>query len=410
MSLTLDHPRNGHKASYDHGINLERVLSWRSASDLGQFHALVKAAPLRSVVIEIHPDCAEQLLRVANIANRPLTQKHAASLKNQMDEGIFELTGDTLKIGTDGRLLDGQHRLDACVRAGRPITVHVVFGIDPAVFDLLDQGRKRTAGDILAREGVREYNVLAGAARWRPVLVQGQRGRAQTNRTIRRMVMEDFPDLGEYVKDARLINAAFKHPPSLICAILHEIGQQSPKLSQQFAHEWVHGARVGRNENFDVLSSRLMAIGRAGGGTIPAMVRAALIVITFNHWNAGEVASGRSLTWQKEWKFPKFEFDPTAFKKRKRDADDANTALGPTQLRALSILVDIRDSDGLSKITQREVAERMKISPAAAAYIVNSLLRDGVVAKVQEGSPGVATIYRVLPERVAEIKANASKA
>jgi hypothetical protein len=93
--------------------------------------ALIRRPPTNSRVIEFSPKLAEHILTKLNLNNRPMKTAKIKKYAEDLAEGLWGLTGDTIKFGTDGLLKDGQNRLSACVRAGRPMASHAVFGIDP---------------------------------------------------------------------------------------------------------------------------------------------------------------------------------------------------------------------------------------------------------------------------------------
>ena len=59
-------------------------------------------------------------------------------------------------------MLDGQHRLRACVETGISFETVLVTGLPDAVFTTLDQGSKRTLAQMLALGKVKNYTKCAG--------------------------------------------------------------------------------------------------------------------------------------------------------------------------------------------------------------------------------------------------------
>ena len=57
-------------------------------------------------------------------------------------------TGEVIKISKSGIVLDGQHRLYAIVKANIPIFLHIAYGIEESVSDVLDTGCGRSASDV----------------------------------------------------------------------------------------------------------------------------------------------------------------------------------------------------------------------------------------------------------------------
>lgn len=118
---------------------------------------------------ELHtftPDEAEYLLANHNNKNRRLSNTRARSLADAMKKGQWKLNGETIVFGSSGNVMTGQHRLRACVIAGLPLTTWVVRNVPDEYFSTMDQGAKKTAGEILGIDGETNSNYLAAVARW----------------------------------------------------------------------------------------------------------------------------------------------------------------------------------------------------------------------------------------------------
>lgn len=383
--------------------DFSKPLVWNTPEDsLEEFHWLVKNPPLHSVVIHIGPKMAESLLKLSNTRNRPKQKTHESNLGKAIDADAYELTGDTVKVSKKAILLDGQHRLGACVKSKAPLLTHVVFGLDDDIFDVIDQGKKRTPGDVLALCGVPEPTMVAGAVAWVLKLQAGSAGQlgggsggSITPRVVRGLATGKMKSIANYVKEARLINVAYKHPPTMIAAMLYLIGQNDPAVARDFAHEWVNGAKVGRNKNFDVLNQRLQAIAHQNGGAIARPVRAALVIQTFNYWHAGMVASPRALTWKKGWTFPSFEFDKGKFVEGKKVQDRENTSLDAVKYRVHLVLTKMQDKHGEAHMTQKEISELANVSPGSVSYVLSELCKGRQISQVRGGKKGAPASYRI---------------
>lgn len=87
-----------------------------------------------------------------NTKNRkinPVAVKHYSEI---LANGAWRLNGETIKFSRD-RLLDGQHRLHACVATSLMFQSIVIFGLEDESFDTIDTGRKRLASDIFSVSG-----------------------------------------------------------------------------------------------------------------------------------------------------------------------------------------------------------------------------------------------------------------
>lgn len=97
--------------------------------------------------------------------NRALVQGHADNLARQMASGLWANNGQSIVLGADGRVLDGQHRLTAIVKSGIGQTFVVVRGVDESAITTMDTGRARAASDVLSMHGYANARSLAAAVR-----------------------------------------------------------------------------------------------------------------------------------------------------------------------------------------------------------------------------------------------------
>jgi hypothetical protein len=137
-------------------------------------------AEIRAEMTEITPELAREWIRrheavvsanrVENGGkardNRQLRRDDVAGYARDIRAGNWSRNGETLKIARDGTVADGQHRLYACMQAGKPFWSIVVTGVDPEAQDTIDTGIKRRLSDQLSIGGERNATILASVARW----------------------------------------------------------------------------------------------------------------------------------------------------------------------------------------------------------------------------------------------------
>jgi hypothetical protein len=110
-----------------------------------------------------------------NTHNRRLIKGHVDTLVSSLERGEWMLNGETSKFARDGRLLDGQHRLSACVTAGVGFSTWVAYGVESEAFDTIDVNiRSRKTSDILGMHGKENATHLAACVKL--LWVFGQRG------------------------------------------------------------------------------------------------------------------------------------------------------------------------------------------------------------------------------------------
>lgn len=115
---------------------------------------------LKSEVKTITPEAAEKIWKHSNPGNRRVRKGHVKTLARAMEKGEFKNTGQGLIFDTKGKLLDGQHRLLACIEADTPIEILVTEGVDRENFRYIDRGATRSVRDDLDFAGYK-YAELA---------------------------------------------------------------------------------------------------------------------------------------------------------------------------------------------------------------------------------------------------------
>lgn len=113
---------------------------------------------------------ASWLLR--NQDNRNFSERTCAGYVRDITNDDWPFTGDPVRFAEDGRLLDGQHRLEAVKRTGIATLMTVITGLGKHTQRYMDGGRKRTAQDQLAIDKIPNYVTVAAIARmvilWNP--------------------------------------------------------------------------------------------------------------------------------------------------------------------------------------------------------------------------------------------------
>jgi hypothetical protein len=117
--------------------------------------------------INVTPDLAQRWLGV-NTANRKLKAANVTAFARDMVEGRWRTNGEAIKLAgppfAPTKLLDGQNRLHAVLKAGIPVRMLIVFGVDEDAQGTMDSGAKRTVADNLTIHGVKNAHVVASGA------------------------------------------------------------------------------------------------------------------------------------------------------------------------------------------------------------------------------------------------------
>lgn len=112
----------------------------------------------------LEPAFAKDLLDHLGV-NRPLNSKLVDEYARAMSEHRWRWVGDTIRLNSDLQVIDGQHRLAACVRSGVAMrNVILVTLKSPDAIKSIDRGKVRSLRDQLIIEGLGPIDscILAG--------------------------------------------------------------------------------------------------------------------------------------------------------------------------------------------------------------------------------------------------------
>lgn len=262
---------------------------------------------LNTVKQTITPAVAAAMLS-QNSKNRPLSRSHVEKLAASMTRGEWEVNGTTIKIADTGRLLDGQHRLTACVESGRPFDTLIVYGLPESSFSTIDQGiRARNVSDVLSIDtGSNMKNVSAALM----VLHQMRTSHEITmsagksydgfSVSIAREMLAKHRGIAESVSISYLI-PIFRNAQ---CAALHYLfGIVDGDLAGEFAEVMRSGSSKLRRP-FNVFREGLIRL-RSTSATPNRRDAAARAIKAFNAERAGKTIS--LLTWRSNEDFPRID-------------------------------------------------------------------------------------------------------
>lgn len=125
--------------------------------------------------VTVTPEMAQQWAE-RNTRNRPVRYGRVARFARDMTAGNWTLNGETIKFDVNSDIIDGQHRIYACIQAGVPFESLVVTGLPPEVQDTVDTGASRTMADQFTLRGEPYGPLLAAVTRWAYLWLHGARG------------------------------------------------------------------------------------------------------------------------------------------------------------------------------------------------------------------------------------------
>lgn len=202
--------------------------------------------PSQPGVVEITPEMASDWLSYRNHPkNRTMSKSITSKYQKDMESGRWPLTPEGLFFDTEGYIISGQHRLKALANTTLTLPFWVFPNESRDIFDVVDQGYKRSAGQIL---GVPNATTVGGAARYLAVLPDRDRwSMPRFNRvTIPEIVgtVRAWPEVTRYSTDVmnvrqRTYITAAPHLAVLAQAARTEHADKIP--------EWIRGLTSGAN-------------------------------------------------------------------------------------------------------------------------------------------------------------------
>jgi hypothetical protein len=243
-------------------------------------------------IIDVTPEIAEQWLS-RNPNNRNLRSQVINSYARDMLSGSWVLNGETVKISSEGQLLDGQHRLSAVVQAGATVPMIVVGNIPSEVMATVDAGAKRTYADALKLQGEENTSVLAAVTR-RAVLWSGG------YRTKIGSLSPTPHEMNEYLQDNRRLRTSAEIavklanrtllPASIIGFCHWLLSDLDPDEAGWFLARLADGDGLSADDPIAALRNRIVKM-RVGGGRVNETEALALVIMAWNARRAGETRS-----------------------------------------------------------------------------------------------------------------------
>jgi hypothetical protein len=276
---------------------------------------LARNPPEGSCCITFDPKLAAAILEASFgfiTRNRPIRSSKIIRYSSEMAAKNWLPNGESIKFGQSGKLLDGYHRLTACIKSQSRFTTDVRFGVPDYTYRTMDTGAIRGGSDVLAIAGFTRSSVRASATRWHMILTSGH----PNDRNIVTPSNEDI------IKEHKLLNSdlyfieAMRNADSLyrksklfplgsMTAMLFIYGKENPKGVNEFVAD-----AVSNKGDAEKLYKQLRAIADMNLGRVHENTRNARVILTLNAYYTGvKLPRGaRSPDWDSETPFPTFDF------------------------------------------------------------------------------------------------------
>jgi len=247
----------------------------------------------------VTPSLAKQILE-ANVNNRRPKAPVVLRYAQEMIAGRWkENTGETIKIGRTGRLLDGQQRLMAVVKSNMPISFHIAYNVDESVFDVLDTGTVRNASDAFHIEGIKHDNIIPSIITTYHVLSKGiikkiiKGDVAKNQKPSNNELIEIYYQREKFWQTVAAQTIVWYKtfakilPPSTIGGLYAFFYDINNEHAYQFMHQFCTGQDI-KNRSIALLRTKLMQ-DKVNHQKLAQSVKQAYILKTWNYFRKNEI-------------------------------------------------------------------------------------------------------------------------
>jgi len=246
-----------------------------------------------------------------NKNNRPLNQRHVNVLTRTILKGDWDLNGESLKFDIEGNILDGQHRMWACVEANTSFDTLIVHNLPRGSFDTIDTGRIRQAHDVLAMKGEKDVILLNGIlkhiGRYHAGLMLST-GKI-TNKEVEEL-LELYPKARDYAH--KLGRAAYRVrwcAPSVLGTCWFLAAEKNAASADTFFNGLIFGAELEATSPILSLRNKFIDVQTNKGQHLQTPAKIEMIVLAWNAYRSGKTMQRFKLpSLSKESKsFPQFK-------------------------------------------------------------------------------------------------------
>jgi len=259
-------------------------------------------------VVLMTPDHARTLLE-RDSRNRPTRVRNVLEFAADMKNDGWGFTNASIGIAKNGDVLDGTHRLLACIESGSSFLTIIVYDLDPAVFKYIDSGSIRTLADFLYIEGVPNHQTIAGGLGW--VWLYDNQGltyseRPTSSRGSKRELLDSFKrdDPEQWQRAARAAVSSKRVLTKTIGCACHFLFQRiSATKADDFFQKLATGEELMHGDVILRLRDRLLR-DRAARENMPQGIRIALILKAWVAYLDGKSVYALKLSPKSGEKFP----------------------------------------------------------------------------------------------------------
>lgn len=226
--------------------------------------------------------------------NRSVKERKIEQFAAAIRRGEWRFNAQTIGFDKAGKMIDGQHRCHAVIRANKTVTVLVAWGLDADAQDTMDVGTARSFKDALQMRGVKNSADVASVTRHLFVFEDsggrlGIRGIAPTIPQLQD-TLERWPAANDAPKVSRKVKSGGLRFPESVSGVLWVLFRTvDPDDADQFFALLRSGANM--DEDNPIFALRRVVLKQLTKQyQIDVAQLGALTIKAWNKWRRGESA------------------------------------------------------------------------------------------------------------------------
>lgn len=266
---------------------------------------LPKPAAERKVIT---PAEAKAILERSQTNNRKLVGWKVKMFAQAMRLGKWQYNGQTISFDQAGNLLNGHHRLYACIEADTPFETLVAYNVDPASMPTTDTGTSRSATHVLQIAGHKNAadkgSLLRVVWHWETGTLHavGNGTKEDYTHEVMLEVADRHPNLDDDIRTAMSFYGQFRACSRVLFGFaLACLSAYDRELAVDFCEKLASGENLSRNHPVAMLRKRLID-DQANKAKLPMRDKLALLIKAWRAYVAGNEL--RVLKWMTTEEFP----------------------------------------------------------------------------------------------------------
>ena len=228
--------------------------------------------------------------------NRPISENAVAKYAQEMSAGRWVDNAKGLVFGVSGKLLDGQHRLTACVRVNKPFQTTITWGVPDEYFDTIDDCNTRSLADVLHIKGETGSQLLSAGLRFLWIYSRGEIERRDlrkgviATKPLLQTTLEKHPKIRQSVKFYSMIKArpgGLLIPAGMAIGLHYLFSLVDEKKADEFFVRLQSGLELTDDNPIYILRARLISGQREASTKLTQPAMYYYVVLSWNAYVSG---------------------------------------------------------------------------------------------------------------------------